>query len=198
MWPWEHVAFGYVVYSLLVHLGYRDSPGESEAVTVAFASVLPDLIDKPLAWQFGIFESGYALGHSIFFAGPLSLAAIVLARASGRTRVGLAFAVGYMLHLVGDVIPIYVARGTWSVNHLLWPVVVVENPRGHDGLLAGFVHNFEPYVAQLLAGEVTPYIALQVGLGLAAVGLWLFDGAPGVKAVRACVGRTVGLVRVVR
>ena len=194
MWPWEHVAFGYVVYSLLVHLGYRDSPGESEAVTVAFASVLPDLIDKPLAWQFGVFESGYALGHSILFAGPLSLVAIVLARAYGRTRVGLAFAVGYIFHLVGDVIPIYVSRGVWSVDHLLWPAVVVENPHGHDGFLAGFVHNFEPYLVQLLAGEVTPYIALQFGMGLAAVGLWLFDGAPGVRTVRSGVYRAVGLV----
>lgn len=192
MWPWEHVAFGYVVYSVLVHVGFRDSPGESEAVAVVLASLLPDLIDKPLAWQIGVFESGYALGHSIFFAGPVSLVAVGLAHVYGRTRVGLAFAVGYIMHLVGDVIPIYATRGVWSVDHLLWPVVVVENPLGHDGLFDGVVHNFEPYAAQILSGEVTPYLALQFGLGLAAVGLWLLDGAPGFRAVHDGIRRISG------
>ena len=195
MWPWEHVAFGYVVYSIAVHLGYRDDPGEGEAVAVVFGSLLPDLIDKPLAWQFGVFESGYALGHSIFFAGPVSLVAIALARAHGRTRVGFAFAVGYIFHLVGDVIPIYVSQSVWSVDHLLWPVVVVENPHGHEGFFAGFVHNFEPYLAQLLAGEVTPYLVGQLGLGLAAVGLWVFDGAPGVNAARRGAHRVFEIAR---
>ena len=194
MWPWEHVVFGYVVYSLFCHAYYRDAPGGREALLVAFASVLPDLIDKPLAWQFGVFQSGYAIGHSIFFAGPLAVAAGLLARQWGRTRLGLAFAFGYLLHLVGDVIPIYAEDGVWSIQHLLWPLVVTEMNRQPAGLLDGIRHQFLPYIESISVHDPTPYHLFQVGLALFALVLWLFDGAPGPRTLYGGLVRSYAFV----
>lgn len=195
MWPWEHVAFGYLAYSLFSHLVSREAPGDGEAVAIGLGSVLPDLIDKPLAWEFGVFPSGSALGHSVFFAGPLSLAAVAVAGWLGRTRAGLAFASAYLLHLAGDVLPAYAEHGTWYVDHLLWPVVVVESPREPGGFVDGFLRNFEPWAADVLSGDPTPYFATQLGMGVAAVLLWLYDGTPGQGWVRSCVRKVGAVVR---
>ena len=49
MMPRERVLVGYIVYSLFANTVYRDSPTSKEIIVVVFASVLPDLIHKPLA-----------------------------------------------------------------------------------------------------------------------------------------------------
>ncbi len=201
MWPWEHVVVGYLAYSLLCHLYYRDSPGGLETVAVVFASVLPDLIDKPLAWEYGLFESGYALGHSIFFAVPLSIAVGLLARQVGRTRVGIAFGLGYLLHLPADVLDGYLRGGVYNHNILLWPLErgagYGEEPGFHDQ----FLHHFGQYREELTAGDPSTYILAQLGLTVLVALVWLYDGAPVLREslvggkqlggrLRAAMGRT--------
>jgi len=180
MWPWEHAIFAYVIYSLFCHTYYRTAPGEYETAVVLLASVFPDVIDKTLSWQFDVFHSGYALAHSIFIAVPLAIVTGLVARRYGRTKLGLAFGIGYPLHLVGDVLPIYLSSGEWTISHLLWPVVVIEG-RSHGGLLEGVRHNFVPYFEEVLALEPTPYLILQLCLGFAALVLWIVDGWPGYR-----------------
>ena len=48
MWPWEHLAIGYLAYSLLGRLAWRRPPTVGTAITVAFGTQFPDLVDKPL------------------------------------------------------------------------------------------------------------------------------------------------------
>ena len=194
MWPWEHALFGYLVYSLFCRAYFREPPGEGEALLVVFGSVLPDLIDKPLAWEFGVFPSGYALAHSIFFAVPLAIAAGLLGRALGDARAGLAFGVGYLLHLVGDVIPIYVRTGEVRFDHLLWPVVVVETHSLPPGLIGGIQGNLDPYLDELLSSEPSTYVLLQIGIAVGAFLLWLVDGMPGLRGLYGGVRRTVSAV----
>ncbi|WP_290817868.1 metal-dependent hydrolase [Halovivax sp.] len=178
MWPWEHAIVGYVAYSLFCHLYYRDSPDGPEAFAVIFASVLPDLIDKPLAWEYGVFESGYALGHSIFVAVPLSIAVGLLARRWGRGRAGLAFAVGYLLHLPADVLDGYYRGDVVEFGILLWPVERGATYHEEPGFADQFVHFLGQYRAELTGGDPSTYVLAQLGLaGLAAL-LWLYDGAP--------------------
>lgn len=179
MWPWEHAIMGYLVYSLFCHLYYRDSPGGLEAFAVVFASVLPDIIDKPLAWEFGVFETGYALGHSIFFAVPLAIIVGVVARSRGRPRSGIAFGFGYLLHLPADVIDGY-ARGSGELSFgiMLWPLVRGETHGHHHGFIDEFVRLFAHYQSELLAGDLSTYIWLQIGMGVFTLLLWLYDGAP--------------------
>ena len=48
MWPWEHLTIGYLAYSLLSRLAWRRPPTVGTAITVAFGTQFPDLVDKPL------------------------------------------------------------------------------------------------------------------------------------------------------
>ncbi|MCU4742731.1 metal-dependent hydrolase [Halobacteria archaeon AArc-m2/3/4] len=183
MWPWEHAIVGYLVYSLFCHLYYRDSPGGLEAFAVVFASVLPDLVDKPLSWEYGVFETGYALGHSIFFAVPLAIVVGVIARSWGRTRAGLAFGLGYLLHLPADVVDGYVRSDVVQFELMLWPMSTVESHEGGVGFVSEFLHFFGQYRAELLAGDLSTYMWAQVGMGVFALLLWLADGAPVLREV---------------
>jgi hypothetical protein len=187
MWPWEHAIVGYVAYSVFAHVVYRDSPSGLEAFAVVFASVLPDLIDKPLAWEYGIFESGYALGHSVFFAVPLSIIVGGLAHQVGRPRAGLAFGVGYLLHLPSDVLDAYLRNGVVQYELMLWPVVTPRGSGHEHGFVEYFAQLFGNYQNELLAGDLSTYLWVQLGLGAFAFALWLYDGAP---VLRECLLRT--------
>ncbi|WP_394740795.1 metal-dependent hydrolase [Natronococcus roseus] len=201
MWPWEHAIMGYVAYSLFCHAYYRDSPGGLEAFAVVFASVLPDLIDKPLAWEFGVFEVGYAIGHSIFFAVPLSIAVGALARTYGRPRAGLAFAVGYLLHLPADIVDGYVRDDHLSFWIVLWPFRQDEvhlHAHEHTGFADQFFVLLGTYHQELFSDDPSTYALVMLGAtGFAAL-LWLYDGAPvlreSVLAVKRGLERSVELV----
>lgn len=177
MFPWEHAVVGYIAYSLFSHLVFRASPSARESFLVVFGSVFPDLIDKPLAWQFGVFDGGYAIAHSIFFAVPISILVGVLARRYGVGRAGLAFVIGYLLHLPGDLISPYAEDGELAVDKLLWPI---EQAGGtySGGLLGGFMENFLPYLSQILSLELSIYSFFKLGLMGCAFLLWVYDGMP--------------------
>jgi len=180
MMPWEHVLFGYIGYSLLVRVLGQEPPTTGETIVVVLASGGPDLIDKPLAWQFDLFASGYALGHSVFTAAVLSSLAAVVARQRGRPRTGLAFGVGYWLHLPADVVPSSLSEPI-PYQRLLWPVV-----RGGDGYGTSFAfearENLTGYVrwvgGQFVGGAPDPYFAAVLGAAGLALLLWVDDGLP--------------------
>lgn len=180
MMPWEHVAVGYVCYSLLTHAVYRASPSTEETLVVVFASLLPDLIDKPLAWQFGVFESGYALGHSVFFAIPVSLLVLAIAISRDRLRLGIAFGVGYLVHLPADVLP-QLRHGEFPAHRIFWPI-----RRGGAGYDSGFEGELSDNLlryglwmrSQLLSGNPDPYFVFLATFGLFTVLLWVYDGLP--------------------
>ncbi len=183
MMPWEHAVIGYVGYSLFVHAIYRDSPTGRETLVVVFASILPDLIDKPLAWELGLFESGYALGHSIFFAVPLSIAVGVFAYRRGHPRKGWAFAIGYLLHTPFDIIPNYIRYGVAPIDRALWPLRRAgEGQRDAGGFRESFTDNMASYASvileQLTSGEPSPYLLFLLGLFAFAFLLWIYDGMP--------------------
>lgn len=176
MWPWEHAIVGYLAYSLFARVYSGKPPTGRETLVVVVAAVLPDLIDKPLAWEFRLFESGFALGHSIFFAVPLSIAVGLLARARRSTRVGVAFAAGYLLHLPGDIL--FQGLTADSLAVVLWPVATTPPYGFGHGFLENFERLFERYLTKFLAGDLTPYMWGQVALAGAATFLWIADGVP--------------------
>ncbi|ELY60622.1 metal-dependent hydrolase [Natronolimnohabitans innermongolicus] len=123
MWPWEHLAVAYVLYSLLANGVRRRSPSTGETTAVVGGSQLPDLIDKPLAWTLGVTETGYAIGHSIFVAPLVCLAvyAAAVRRGIENRLVPGAFALAYASHLVTDVYdPPRPDRGV-VLEVVLWP-----------------------------------------------------------------------------
>lgn len=179
MWPWEHAVFAYVVYSLACRVA-RTTPETGKAVLVlAVASVMPDLIDKPLAWQWGVFENSFGIGHSVFFAIPMSLLAVGVGFRSGNSRIGIAFAVGYLSHLLGDLIPAYILDGEVPIARILWPIGDAGPPTEHVSLTEGIAAYMDLYLAELHSGDPSGYLLMQVVFLLVAIGLWIIDRTPG-------------------
>jgi len=183
MWPWEHLAFGYVLYSVTVHAVWRRSPGGLEAGAIVLATQLPDLIDKPLSWGIGVFPSGYAAGHAVVVAVPLSTAVAVLAHRHDRPRAGVAFAVGYLSHLTGDFLSPLLSEGRLAFERFLWPFVSLPPYETQRGFLDRFLLYVGRYLHELAEPSHLPfvlaYLSIFVGVGL----LWLADGAPGLREV---------------
>ncbi|MFP9193832.1 metal-dependent hydrolase [Natrialbaceae archaeon A-CW1-1] len=181
MMPWEHVIIGYVGYSLFVHAVYGDSPTGRETAVIVFASILPDLIDKPLAWEFSVFETGYALGHSVFFAIPLSLVIGFLTYRRGHPRLGWAFGIGYLLHLPADVLPPNMRDDSIPIERLLWPVQTSDPVAEPERLRDGFLDSLWAYLSQLYTLDQSPYTQAVIGFMIFGFVLWLYDGMPIVR-----------------
>ena len=180
MWPWEHAAIGYVTFSILAHLFRNRPPTGWEAVVIGFASVFPDLIDKPLAWEFGVFPSGYGIAHSVFLMIPLVIVVFFVTMSFGRSNLGIAFGIGYILHPPMDVLPAYVQHGTVPVERLLWPVRTSETSYP-DGFSGTFVTYFRGYLSELLSGDPSGYVIAVTGVVVGCLLLWIYDGMPGVR-----------------
>lgn len=176
MFPWEHIAVGYVAYSLLHRLVRGEPPDGRAAVAVVVAALLPDVVDKPLAWEFGMLPSGRSLAHSLLVAVPATLLAW---RRFGRS-VGGAFGVSYLLHLVTDVYyPIvYGQAPVWSF--LLYPIADAP-ASASDGFVSQTVHLIGTLAEFATTGQGRVYLLFELSLLGSAFLLWLLDGRPGLR-----------------
>lgn len=183
MWPWEHLAFGYVCYALGRRSVGGRPPSNGGAIALAVGTQFPDLIDKPLAWVVDVLPNGTSLAHSILFALPVMAAVIVVADRRDSRAVGAAFSVGYISHIVGDGLFFLLTSGELSVGYALWPLV----PRpegGTESLLAIVPRLWSSFLQYLGTPRGRVYIALEVALMAFALGLWLWDGRPGLPRPR--------------
>jgi hypothetical protein len=195
MMPWEHAMVGYIAFSILVRFGPRGPPTATETVAVLFASLLPDLVDKPLAWQFNIFASGHAIGHSVFVALPLVAVVLAFAHRRGRFRTGVAFGVGYLFHLPADVVPQSIRRGESLFDRLLWPLE--QGGSGYDaGFSAELTENLISYFGwmaeQIASGDPEPYLLVLFGLFGFGLILWVADGLPIAREAYTALRNTAG------
>lgn len=177
MWPWGHLAVGYLLYSLgLRRAGRR--PEYPEVVLLAFGTQFPDLVDKPLAWTFGLLDSGRSLGHSVLVAAVV----LVILYAVLRPRVGrspvIAFAVGYLSHPLADLPFDRILVGEFEfASYLVWP------------WLPPPPYETEPsFVAHIMAYQLGPFEAFQLLLFVVAAYVWYRDGAPGFEQAKAALG----------
>lgn len=177
MWPWEHLALGYLLYSPAVRLSGDRSPRAVEALVLAFATQLPDLIDKPLGWGLGVLPSGLSLGHSLFFALPLVGVVAVLARRANLGYSGVAFSIGYLSHLLGDVV-YNSLDGVVAIGFLFWPLVSRQS-RDAPSLLFRVARLWSEFRAFLATPSGRIYLLLEVVLLVLALALWVADGTPG-------------------
>lgn len=180
MWPWGHVAFGYLLYSLGSRLGWRRAPAGREVAALGVAALLPDLVDKPLSWAFGLFPQGYSVAHSVFVAVPLALLVALLAVRADRARIGGAFLVGYWSHLVGDVLVAVVLRSQYALARVLWPLVALPAYDTDRGVLERALYYAVNAVEFLGTTDSLAVLLVYFGPLVAAFLLWLVDGAPGV------------------
>ncbi|SEH13041.1 LexA-binding, inner membrane-associated putative hydrolase [Natronorubrum sediminis] len=182
MWPWGHFGVAYILYSLYARGRFGRPPRPEPALAVLAGSQLADLIDKPLAWWFGILPSGRSLAHSLLFAAGLLVVVYAVGFALGRLETATAFAIAHLSHILTDVPPRAFLGYPHGTEFLVWPLLEQPTFRFHDRL-------FEPPAAvEVLVGPFTnPAIFflsewLLFGTALA---LWYVDGCPGLEYVRA-------------
>lgn len=199
MWPWEHVAVGYLCYSLLRRGRGGGPPGNAAAVAVAVAAMLPDLVDKTLSWGLGLVPQGYAVGHSLLVAVPVTIAVLAVAGRRGRGgaapsdrldpgAIGVAAVVGHWSHLAGDAVYPALLGGGPAVERLLWPVASLPAYETRLGLLDRTALYLSEFGGAALAGRLGPLLALELALLVGVLALWLADGAPGVRPVLRAAG----------
>lgn len=177
MWPWGHAAVAYLLYTLYSRR-YRDQPPAGPgAIVVVFAAMLPDLIDKPLAWTYHILPGGRTLGHSIFFAVIVVLIAAWIA-GRGHEDVGVALALGNLSHIATDLPSDLVLGNLEGAQYLLWPVLAQPEYETPEGI-----------IAYILASSLDAYGVFQLGLFAFAAIVWYGDGKPGLATVRHTVRR---------
>ncbi|MFC7229631.1 metal-dependent hydrolase [Salinirubellus salinus] len=178
MWPWEHLAVGYLCLSIGVRALRERPPTGPEAIVLGAGTQFPDLVDKPLSWGLGVFPTGYAVGHSALVALPVGTLLLWGARRAGHPVAGGAFVLGYWSHLAGDVLNPLRAGYTPELGRVLWPLVEGD-PYGSDiGLRRVLVYlaRFPGDVATL--DPSSPEL-LYLLVPLPAMLLWVADGAPG-------------------
>lgn len=168
MWPWGHAAVGYLAYAGWCRLAGDRQPTAVPAMAVVFGAVLPDLIDKPLAWWLNVLPTGRALGHSLLFVLPVvGMLWLVLDRR--HSGVVAALGGGWLTHLVADGVgaePAY-------LGYLLWPVTTTP-PYPTE----------QSFAAHFTSVVLNPFFILQLVLALVALLVWHRDGRPGISAVR--------------
>ena len=165
MWPWGHLAFGYL---LLVAMD-RDAEFRSRTglLVMALGTQIPDLVDKPLAWWLPVLPAGRSLAHSALLAAVLLPAAAALRRRTGRPELAFPFALGYLSHLAGDVMWPLLTGEYAELKFLLWPIT-----RRPPEELVGLVDHLQ-------AMALSPYSLVQVTLVVAALTVRWHEGTGG-------------------
>ena len=178
MFPWGHLAVGYLLFSPLVRLWRRRGPQGLAVLALAVGTQLPDLVDKPLSWVFHVTPTGYSVAHSVFVAVPVALVVVGALAARGRSEVGVGFAVGYLSHLAGDVLFAMALRQPYTVERVLWPTVTLPGYASDVPATDRTVEYILEWVGFLLAHD--GLLAIYLAPFVAAFLLWLVDGVPGV------------------
>lgn len=178
MWPWGHLAVGYLVYSLYAHVRYERPPSGYATVLVALGTQFPDLVDKPLAWTFGVLPTGRSLAHSLFTFLVVLLVVRRYARSVDRPELGTAFIVGYLTHPFADGVSALLAREFAYLTYLVWPLLPLPAYDTETSFLAHFTEL-----------SLTSGVLVEIGFAGFVVLLWVYDGVPGLRELYAMPGR---------
>ncbi|WP_266079564.1 metal-dependent hydrolase [Haladaptatus caseinilyticus] len=169
MWPWGHLAVGYIAYSGFRRTWSARPPTDYEVFALALGTQFPDIIDKPLAWGFGVLPTGRSLAHSLLTASLLLAITYGYCRRRGIRNFWAAFAIGYLTHPFADVFqPVLLGQYQYAV-FLLWPI-------------RSFPTNHPVYVSPF---DASGFFAFELLLVAVALIVWLFDGTPGLDVVTA-------------
>lgn len=175
MWPIGHAAVGYLCWAALERSDIDDGSADLAAIAVVFGAWFPDLVDKPLAWQFAVLPTGRSLAHSLLVLIPLVILVAGLAIRFGYPAAGIAFGIGTISHPIVDAAPA-LWRDDTSVDFLFYPITAVE-PYAEPG---------PPSISALLADSLTdPYFLLEFVLLGVAIVVWYRRGMPGVRMARS-------------
>ena len=179
MWPWGHLAAGYLVYTAYIRLHTGDPPADVPALVALLGTQLPDLVDKPLAWSLAVLPTGRSLGHSLVVGAVVLPVAWALAARRDARPLAAALSIGWLSHLLGDALYPLVNGEFAHVAFLAWPLL----PLPAYEVEASFAAHFA-----LLSPS--PTLAFELALVALASLAWHADGHPGLATVRSLSGRS--------
>lgn len=197
MLPWGHLAVGYLAYTALIRLRSRRAPAGPPTLALAFGTQLPDLVDKPLNWWFGVFD-GRGIGHSLVAVAAFCLLAFLVARRYDRSALAGALSLGLVTHLFADAWRALLSGRFARAAFLVWPFRPVptyplDSPTDHLDLWLAQLRLLPSSPAEFLTGG----FGLQLALFLVTVAVWAMDGRPGPGALwRLLTRRRPGATRV--
>ncbi|PSQ05112.1 metal-dependent hydrolase [Halobacteriales archaeon QS_4_69_31] len=178
MWPWGHLAAGYLLYSLYARVRTGGPPRDGPALVAAGATQVPDLVDKPLAWSLSVLPTGRSLAHSSVVA-ALVLPVVWVAAARRDARpLAVAFAVGVVTHQATDALYPVLGFDFAAVTFLAWPLLELPAYEVEGS-----------FAAHLALVEPSPAFLFEVGLVAVASVVWHVDGHPGLSTLRSLPGR---------
>ncbi|KAB1191230.1 MULTISPECIES: metal-dependent hydrolase [Haloferax] len=186
MWPWEHLAVGYILVSLWARATDRRLDSGA-ALAVLLGTQFPDLVDKPLAWSLSIFPSGISVAHSVFVSVPFAILVALVARQFGLTTIGVAFAIGYLSHIPADLFYSGFFFGNYgALQSFMWPISYGPESTG-VGLFNRTWYFLSRFLVYLRRPEAWVFIVFELLLVGSAFFLWVRDGSPGLALVRRSV-----------
>jgi len=176
MWPWEHLALGYLPMSITWRIS-KTEIDDRTVLSMAFGTQFPDLVDKPLAWYLSVLPAARSLTHSLLVAVPLSLVVLAVAVRRRQLEYGIAFVLGYVTHLFGDALPRVLVGYYEGTYFLLWPLLPLSPENGPGLVLDSFYAVVDSPATYVATGSYRTAIIAFV------VVLWATDGFPGLAGV---------------
>lgn len=146
MYPHGHLLLAALPLLAYTAVRYRRLPQGYTLLLVFLATQLPDLIDKPLAWTFGVLPSGRMFAHSLVIALPVLSLGCFLAARRGWGRLAAVFSLAYLSHIAGDFYQVLL-KGTdyYFFSNLFWPLLAANPDRQPS-----FAAHAPPNLASLL------------------------------------------------
>jgi membrane-bound metal-dependent hydrolase YbcI (DUF457 family) len=182
MWPWGHLAVGYLLYSPLARTRFERPPDAQAILLLTFGTQFPDLVDKLLAWELDVLPAGRTLAHSLLTVAVVTTLVYAYSKRRGSTDLGLAFAVGYVSHPFADALfPLLNGQYQYAA-YLFWPLFGLPS---WVGMRIVLVEPLEVLLgAEPIDVDITIHILTELALVALAVRTWRRDGAPAVAALR--------------
>jgi membrane-bound metal-dependent hydrolase YbcI (DUF457 family) len=142
MLPLGHAALGYLLSAVAVRVSGKRVPLRYAIVPLAVGTQFPDLVDKPLAYL-GVLAYGRSLTHSIFALVLVIALVWTTARhlnsrlqSAWRTQLcrwgPVAFAIGYVSHILGDAHEAVLAGNFYETRFLLYPLSTLPETPADD------------------------------------------------------------------
>lgn len=163
MEPINHVLLALLPVGAYALVRHRRLPSGPLVLTAVFAGLFADIVDKPLAWTFGLVPSGRMVAHSLVISLPLLVCLLVIAYRTDRLHYGVAFTWGHLAHIAGDFYPLLQqGRSYYYGPNLFWPLKQANPDRN-----PGFANHTPALGVELLAelavlALILAYVAVDI------------------------------------
>lgn len=166
MLPPVHPGVAYLLYAPIVWRVDDGPPTRPAMLALVIGAVLPDLVDLPL-YYFGSAPSTRTVAHSVLVAvGSSGLILLASRWLPVPDRVGTAFAVGYLSHLLADAVWPLVLWIPSELRYLGWPLT--QQP---------LYEASKPLIT--IGGTTITTVGAELALLTVAILRWWRDGKPG-------------------